>query len=208
MKKLIMVMALSFCVIAISACSSGSATSTGDSQASADTTKGQAQVIDEEKAKSIALKHAKLSENEVQFSLVHLDMDDGIETYDIEFYTDGKEYDYEIDPYSGEIISYDYEMESKVPQQAQQAQQTQPANDAQKSENVTAKISLEKAKEIALKKAGLSAKDVTFTESQYEIDDGYELYQIDFISGDMEYEIEIDANTGNILEYDCESVYD
>ena len=63
-------------------------------------------------------------------------------------------------------------------------------------------------KSIALGKAGLSEKDVTFTESSFEYDDGYEVYQIDFVSGDMEYEMEIDANTGDILEFERESIYD
>lgn len=62
-----------------------------------------------EQAKEIALKHANLSENQVSFVKSSQEFDDGIEKYDIEFYFDNKEYDYEINANTGDIISYDYE---------------------------------------------------------------------------------------------------
>ena len=213
MRKIIMVLTICFCMIAVAACSSGSATSTNDtapaepSATEVQTTETKGQTIGEEEAKAIALKHAGLKESEVTFALAHLDMDDGIQAYDVEFYKDGKEYDYEIDAYSGDIISYDFDMESKVAQPENNSAASN-ASGTSNQKNVTAKVSLEKAKSIALGKAGLSEKDVTFTESSFEYDDGYEVYQIDFVSGDMEYEMEIDANTGDILEYDSESIYD
>ena len=207
MRKILMVLTICFCMIAVAACSSGSATSTNEtapaepSATEVQTTEAKGQTIGEEEAKAIALKHAGLKESEVTFALAHLDMDDGVEAYDVEFYKDGKEYDYEIDAYSGDIISYDFDTESKVAQ-------PEKSQSSSGQEKVTAKVSLEKAKSIALGKAGLSEKDVTFTESSFEYDDGYEVYQIDFVSGDMEYEMEIDANTGDILEFERESIYD
>ncbi len=69
-------------------------------------------------------------------------------------------------------------------------------------------LTLDEAKAIALEKAGVSEKDVVFTETSFEYDDGVACYQIDFISGTTEYEIEIDANSGEIIEYEAESVYD
>ena len=213
MRKIIMVLTICFCMIAVAACSSGSATSTNEtapaepSATEVQTTEAKGQTISEGEAKAIALKHAGLKESEVTFALAHLDMDDGIQAYDVEFYKDGKEYDYEIDAYSGDIISYDFDMESKVVQPNNNSAAPDTSGTSNQK-NVTAKVSLEKAKSIALGKAGLSEKDVTFTESSFEYDDGYEVYQIDFVSGDMEYEMEIDANTGDILEYDSESIYD
>ena len=53
------------------------------------------------KAKKIALKNAKLSSSDVTFTKAKYDKDD--KEYDIEFYTSSKEYDYEIDAYSGKI---------------------------------------------------------------------------------------------------------
>lgn len=60
-----------------------------------------------EKAKSIALEHASLSENDVVFTKTNLEYDDGIRVYEIEFIYNHREYDYEIDAKTGNIIKYD-----------------------------------------------------------------------------------------------------
>ena len=66
-------------------------------------------------------------------------------------------------------------------------------------------ISVEKAKEIALKKAGLSASQVTFEKAKLDKEDGKLVYEIEFyIKGKTEYEAEVDAYTGAILEYEAE----
>ena len=62
------------------------------------------------------------------------------------------------------------------------------------------KVRRSPAKSAALKHAGLSASNVTFTKAK--LDDGK--YEIEFVSGSAEYEYEIDAATGSVLEYDVE----
>ncbi len=62
-----------------------------------------------DQAKEIALKHANLSGNQVTFTKVDQEFDDGIEKYDIKFYFDNKEYEYDINANTGEIVSFDYE---------------------------------------------------------------------------------------------------
>ena len=67
-------------------------------------------MISEDEAKEIALAHADLVEEEVSFSKFELDREAKGTYYDIEFYTEDRlEYDYEIDAYSGEIISYEWD---------------------------------------------------------------------------------------------------
>ena len=56
----------------------------------------------------------------------------------------------------------------------------------------------------ALKDAGVSSSSATFMKAKLDRDDGYYLYEIEFYSGDMEYEYEINALTGAILERDRE----
>ena len=63
-------------------------------------------------------------------------------------------------------------------------------------------IGTTKAKEIALKHANLTAASVTFIKAKLERDDGMYVYDIDFYSGNVEYDYEIGALTGEILEYD------
>lgn len=158
-------------------------------------------VYSEEDVKAIALDHAGLEADEVTFILVHPDLENGREVYDVEFYVNNKEYDYEIDVLSGEILSYDYDMESEYT-----AGISGKENSSSRHEKVN--ISMEEAKKIALKKAGVSEKIVTYTEASLEYDDGLTTYQIDFVSGANEYDVEINAITGAVVEYDVESIYD
>ena len=65
-------------------------------------------------------------------------------------------------------------------------------------------IGEEKAKEIALHKAGVSADSLTEVHIKLDTDDGALVYEVEFVSGDYEYEIKIDALTGEILDYECE----
>ena len=65
-------------------------------------------------------------------------------------------------------------------------------------------ISQDKAKSIALERAGLSDSSVTFYEVKLDYDDGRAVYELEFKSGSMEYEAEIDAVSGAILDWDSE----
>lgn len=60
-------------------------------------------------AQEIALTHAGLVAEQVTFTKASLDMDYR-NNYDVEFYTqDQKEYNYEIDCYTGKILEWDVE---------------------------------------------------------------------------------------------------
>ncbi len=68
--------------------------------------------ISEAEAKSIALSQAGLTAEQVTFTKCNPEWEDGREYYDVEFYTqDRKEYDFEVDSASGEILDYDFEVE-------------------------------------------------------------------------------------------------
>ena len=62
-----------------------------------------------DRAKEIALNHARMNESDVQFAKAKLENDDGVVEYEIEFYFGRTEYDYTIDAVSGNIIEYDVE---------------------------------------------------------------------------------------------------
>ena len=122
--------------------------------------------IGETKAKDIALKHAGLSSSKVTFLPVKLDWDDGRQVYEVEFYSGNKEYDYEIDAASSDLISE------------------------------------AKAKNIALDHAGISSSKATFIQVKLDRDDGRQVYEVEFYSGNKEYDYEIDAASGAIVSYD------
>ena len=65
-------------------------------------------------------------------------------------------------------------------------------------------IGVDKAKSIALKHAGKSASSVSFTKAKLDKDDGKVVYEIEFRTGRTEYEYDIDAYSGKILEYDID----
>ena len=65
-------------------------------------------------------------------------------------------------------------------------------------------IGKDKALNIALAKAGLKKSQISGCEVEFECDDGNITYDIEFYCGSAEYEFEIDATTGNIIEYGYE----
>ena len=148
-----------------------------------------------DKAKEIALSHAGLSAEQVTFVQANMDFDDGIQKYDIKFYCNGQEYDYEINSSNGQIIQFDYDMEyNYIP--------NNNTTNYQSNVNTTANISVERAKEIALSHAGLASNQVTFQRIELDFDNGIQKYEIEFYYNYREYSYEIDANTGNILSYE------
>ena len=71
------------------------------------TASGSSSDIGMDNAKSTALSHAGLSADSVTFSKVEQDMDDGRLVYEIEFYCNGQEYEYELLASDGSILKYE-----------------------------------------------------------------------------------------------------
>lgn len=67
-------------------------------------------------------------------------------------------------------------------------------------------ISVDKAKTIALKQAGLTPAMVTFGKAVLKKDDGRVIYEIEFFTSSNEYEYEIDAYSGAILSQDVDAL--
>lgn len=63
-----------------------------------------------------------------------------------------------------------------------------------------------RAKEIAVEKAGVSADSLMGYEIELDADRGALVYDIEFSSGDYEYDCEIDAATGAVVEFEKESL--
>lgn len=153
------------------------------SQTSASTDSG---VVGEEAAKEAALAHAGLSADDVTFIKTKLDKDDGRRIYEVEFYSGNTEYDYELDAYTGEIISYDYDAEGYEPSTGTQ-------------------ISADEAKNIALSQvSGATVNDIFEFETDY--DDGRLEYEGKIYYSGMEYEFSIDGYSGAIREWEAEPI--
>ena len=112
--------------------------------------------------------------------------------YEVEFYTnDAREFDYEIDASTGEVLSYDYDAEHY----------TAPSTGSEGGS-----ISQERAKEIALAQVpGAALSDIREFETDY--DDGRLEYEGKIFYGGMEYEFTIDGYSGAIREWEADSIY-
>ena len=175
--------------------------------------------IDAEQAKSIALESVGVSSSKATFTKVQLD--------DIDFYTLANAYDFEINAVSGEIEEKSSEAitsqssailpssssQTSASQSAQDSStqatsptQTQPAPTTQPSSSASEYIGVANAKSIAKNDAGVSS--ATFTKEELDSDDGVKIYEIEFISGNREYDYSINAYTGKILERDSERIDD
>ena len=140
--------------------------------------------IGEEKAKQIALKHANVT-NITNYK-IELDFDD-VMVYEIEFKSNNKEYDYEINALTGDIIEYEIDNNETS---------TNNSNNT-----TTDKITKDEAKQIALKHANVT----NITNYEIELDDNK--YEIEFKANNKEYEYEINATTGKIIKYSIDNNY-
>ena len=75
------------------------------------------------------------------------------------------------------------------------------ANKSNKA-NKAKKISADKAKKIALGDAKLAEKDVTFVKVELEFENNRLVYDVEFYSGNVEYDYDIDAVSGAIVSAD------
>ncbi len=150
--------------------------------------------IGEDEAKSIALAHVGLSETDVSHMFCKFDYDDGIAEYEVEFWDGTIEYDYEINAVNGEIMGYDYDMESYDAKPV-----TTPDTDTSADY-----IGEDKAKSIALAHAGVTESDASQIICKFDFDDGHAEYEVEWKIGRMEYEYTISATDGTIWEHDVE----
>ena len=128
----------------------------------------------------------------IYFDKLELDHDDGKQKYEIEFISGNTEYEYDIDAVTGAVLKYDWDYDDDH----------NHAVAGGGAGAASAAITSDQAKEIALNHAGQSASSVYFDKVELDYDDGVQKYEIEFVSGNMEYEYEIDAATGAILKYE------
>lgn len=144
--------------------------------------------LTEAQAKEIALNHAGLTEDQVTSLRVKQDRDNGRTEYEIEFWVDSTEYDYEIDAATGEILKHSAEVKAGSAGQSGSGQT----------------ITENQAKEIALNHAGLTEDQVTNLKVKQDRDNGRTEYEVEFRKDRTEYDYEIDTETGDILSYEID----
>lgn len=165
--------------------SSASAAQTDDaSAADAQQSTASSGAIDEAQARSIALEHAGVAESDAKFYRVERDSDDGRAVYEVEFYSGNTEYDYEISAETGEILSYDSDIEGWA---------------AQSGNAEGSAVTLEQARALVAERIpGVSADSVQIEQDR---EDGRTVYEGEVYYDRTEYEFEIDASTGSFIKW-------
>lgn len=185
--------------------------------------------IGEENARTKAYEHAGAAAGDVMKSEVKLDSEHGIMVYEVEFKTADMECEYEIDACTGEVVDFEKEMinhlnqvvtgseaETEAVKETSGYEHDDDHDDDHDSEHISDHHSLgssgssqpaadtyignEKALSIALEHAGLSVSDLTKKEIEPDDEDGRMIYKVELKTGKAEYEYEIDAVSGDILE--------
>ena len=141
--------------------------------------------ISREEALAIALENAGVPEEDAYNVKNETDSDNGIPLYDIEFETNYGDYDFEVAMTDGRIVGADYEVDEEW-------------LDALGGSPVTAE---EAASIVAGKIPDASAADVDIWE---ESGDGRGRYEGELFLDGMEYEFEIDPQTGRIFDWNAD----
>ncbi len=147
--------------------------------------------IGTEAALAASIADAGLTADQLSKIEVEFDFDNGLMVYDVEFDYGRTEYEYKIDALTAAIVERPYFTGNQVETPAP-------------SGGVDGDIGYEAARDIALNHAGFAAGDVRELEVEADYDDGRLEYSVEFKSGYMEYEYEIDGTTGAIIEYDVD----
>lgn len=160
------------------------------SQADASTS---AALIGMGKGADIALSDAGLKENQVNDLTAKYRTENGLSFYTVTFTSGSYTYEYRVNAVDGSILQADRNAVT---------QETETGTTTGSQTTTAKKITKAKAKSIALKHAGVSASKATFVKAKLDYEDGRRVYEIEFYSGNTEYDYEILASNGKIISYD------
>ena len=121
--------------------------------------------------------------------------------YEVELHTQWGEFEYLVDAYTGKVLSGQKDLLAAV---SASNETTKPSGQKPAPSGTMQDIGYAKAKSIALNHAGLSENQVYDMDIELDDEDGKLVYEIEFKSGNMEYDYEIDARTGAVLKHEVE----
>ena len=140
-----------------------------------------------DEAKTVALNHLNLTANDVTFTKNKLDLENGISIYELEFFTNDTEYEVDVNVYTQEIVRL-----------------SKDTINNQNNTNSSNYIGSERAKEIALNHTN-SNSSVIWKKVEFELDNNLAIYELEFYINNVEYNYEIDAITGEIIQFEIDN---
>ena len=156
--------------------------------------------VSEQEARQAALSHVPGAQDSDIVSVIK-DFDDGRMEYEIKLVYDNTAYDFKILARNGSVYSQERESIGTGSAASGAVQSEQKKNSGAED------IGIEEAKKAALKQVpGATVGDIV--KAQADFDDGRSTYEIEIIYEEIQHDFEIDAQSGEILTMESESIYD
>ena len=171
--------------------------------------------ISKDDVKDIIAANMNANVNDLYFEDIDFDFDKGV--YEVEVYYHNDAYEYKVDARTstegGSIIYTDFKyFTNGITDDNSSNNNNNNSNNSSTNGSTnnatTASIPLDEAKNIALTHANLTEDTVSLLRTEQEYENGVLVYEIDFTHGDFEYDYKINANTGEVVSYDRDSIYD
>ena len=167
-------------------------------------------------ARSAAEEYAGTTAMDSVTAEVDPELDESPAHYEVELQTARGEFKYLVDAYTGKVLSGQKDLlaavsasnETTKPSGQKPAsasnETTKPSDQKPAPSGTVQDIGYAKAKSIALNHAGLRENQAYDMDIELDDEDGTLVYEIEFKSGNMEYDYEIDAASGAILKHETE----
>lgn len=153
--------------------------------------------IGEAAAKAAALSHAGVDEKDISSYEFEMGYEHGSMVYEIEFFCNGYEYEYDIDASTGAVV--------KQEKEARKGWNGEDTHHTYQTENTADDyIGETAAMEAALAHAGVAEDEISRYKCKLDREDGMMVYEIEFKCGGYEYEYEIGAEDGSVIKYERE----
>ncbi len=173
--------------------------------------------VSAEEAEEIALGEAGLDRSAVTMKPTEYDREKGNPVWEVEFYHENTEYDYEINANTGEILKKDLDRENKPTPKPDPVSEPDPEPTPEPTPEpepdpmptpepeTVSELTEAQALDVALADAGLAADAVSRVKIEKDRDDGVWVYEIEFEKGRTEYEYEIRVSDGKIIKRDIDN---
>ena len=167
-------------------------------------------------ARSAAEEYAGTTAVDSVTAEVDPELDESPAHYEVELQTARGEFKYLVDAYTGKVLSGQKDLlaavsasnETTKPSGQNPApasnETTKPSDQKPAPSGTVQDIGYAKAKSIALNHAGLRENQAYDMDIELDDEDGTLIYEVEFKSGNMEYDYEIDAASGAILKHETE----
>ena len=167
-------------------------------------------------ARSAAEEYAGTTAMDSVTAEVDPELDESPAHYEVELQTARGEFKYLVDAYTGKVLSGQKDLlaavsasnETTKPSGQKPAsasnETTKPSDQKPAPSGTVQDIGYAKAKSIALNHAGLRENQAYDMDIELDDEDGTLIYEVEFKSGNMEYDYEIDAASGAILKHETE----